>query len=112
VYAQQSFGVRQLVRDARDATEVARRERTAPAYEHAALQWTSVLRQVKGAPAWDAGFQHVSALREAYHLEPAAERGGRLRSAMAAFLATAPDSLPERATVTHWQAELSASPGR
>jgi hypothetical protein len=108
VYAGQTFGVRQLARDARDATSVARRERTAPAFEHAAKQWATVLRQVKGAPAWDSGFQHVSALRAAYQLEPTSDRAGRLRSAMAAFLATAPATLPEHATVARWKADLDA----
>jgi hypothetical protein len=106
VYAGQTFGVRQLARDAHEATAVARRERTAPAFENAAKQWATVLRQVKGAPAYDASFQYVSALRAAYQLESTGERAGRLRSAMAAFLAIAPATLPERATVERWKAEL------
>jgi len=112
VYAEQSFDIRQLVRDAREATSVARREHTAPAFEHAAKQWAAVLGQVKGAPAWDAGFQHVAALREAYRSAPTGDRGRRLRSAIAAFLATAPATLPERATVERWQAESNATPSR
>ena len=112
VYAEQSFGVRQLVRDARDATSVARRERTATSFERAAKQWGAVMGQVKGAPADDARFQYVSALREAYHLEPTVERERGLRSAITAFLALAPASLPERATVERWQKELNAAPGR
>ena len=112
VYAAQSAGIRQLVRDARDATSVAHRERTAPAYERAAKDWASVLGQVKGAPADDARFQYVSALRAAYQLEPTSEREGRLRSAITAFLALTPAKLPERATVERWEAELNAAPGR
>ena len=112
VYADQSFGVRQLVRDAREATEVALREHTAPAFEHAAKQWATVARQVKGAPAYDAGFHYVYALRLAYQSEPSSERGGRLRSAMAAYLATTPATLPERATVQAWRAQLDAQPNR
>jgi anti-sigma factor RsiW len=112
VYAEQSFGVRQLVRDARDATSVARRERTASSFERAAKQWAAVMGQVKGAPADDARFQYVSALREAYHLEPTVERERGLRSAITAFLALAPASLPERATVERWQKELNGASGR
>ena len=111
VYAEQSSGIRQLVRDAREATSMAQRERTAPAFENAAKQWAAVMGQVKGAPAYDANFQYVAALREAYQLEPTSDRERRLRSAFSAFLATAPATLPERATVTRWQAELKASPG-
>ena len=112
VYVDQSFGIRQLVRDAREATAVASREHTAPAFENAAKQWATVARQVKGAPAYDASFQYVHVLREAYQLEPTGERAGRLRSAMTAFLAIAPASLPERATVERWQAELNAPSSR
>ncbi|HXS81203.1 MAG TPA: carboxypeptidase regulatory-like domain-containing protein [Methylomirabilota bacterium] len=112
VYSGQSFGVRQLVRDARDVTSVARRERTAPRFEQAAKQWAAVLGQVKGAPADDARFQYVSALREAYHLEPTRDREARFRSAITAFLALAPATLPERATVTRWEAELNGASGR
>jgi len=112
VYAGQSSGVRQLVRDARDATSVARRERTAQGFERAAKQWAAVLGQVQGAPADDARFQYVSALRDAYQLEPTADREGRLRSAITAFLALAPATLPERATVARWEAELSGATGR
>jgi anti-sigma factor RsiW len=101
VYAGQSSGVRQLVRDARDATSVARRERTAPGFERAAKQWAAVLGQVKGAPADDARFQYVSALRDAYQLEPTADREGRLRSAITAFLALAPPHCP---SVQRWRA--------
>ena len=112
VYEGQSSTIRQLVLDAREATSVARREHTAPGFESAAKKWAAVQGQVKGAPAYDASFQVVSSLRSAYQLEPTSERGGRLRSAIAAFLATAPATLPERATVEHWQAELKAPPGR
>ena len=69
-----------------------------------------VAGQVKGAAADDARFQYVSALREAYQLEATTDRATRLRSAYAAFLAVAPDSLPERVTVVRWQKELGASP--
>jgi hypothetical protein len=112
IYADQSYGVRQLVRDAREAASVAQREHTAPSFENAAKQWAAVLRQVKGAPADDARFQYVSTVRTAYQLEPTRDREGRLRSAITAFLALAPASLPERATVERWQAELNGSPGR
>jgi hypothetical protein len=112
VYAGQSFGVRQLVSDAREATSVARRERTAPGFENAAKQWAAVLGQVKGAAADDARFQYISALRAAYQLEPTRERESRLRSAITSFLALAPASLPERATVVRWQAELNGASGR
>jgi hypothetical protein len=112
VYAGLSSGVRQLVRDARDATTVAHRERTARAYERAAKDWASVLGQVKGAPADDARFQYVSALRAAYQLEPTSDREARLRSAITAFLALAPATLPERATVERWETELNGAPGR
>ena len=71
-----------------------------------------MLGQVKGAPADDARFQYVSALREAYHLEPTRDREARLRSAITAFLALAPATLPERATVTRWEAELNGASGR
>jgi len=110
VYASLSSGVRHLVSDAREATAVARRERTAPSFESAAKQWATVAGQVKGAAADDARFQYVSALREAYQLEATTDRATRLRSAYAAFLAVAPDSLPERVTVVRWQKELGASP--
>jgi carboxypeptidase family protein/putative zinc finger protein len=112
VYAGQSSGVRLLVRDAREATAVARREHTAPSFETAAKQWAAVLGQVKGAPADDARFQYVSALRAAYQLQPTSEREARLRSAITAFLALAAASLPERATVQRWESELNGSPGR
>ena len=112
VYADQSSGIRQLVRDAREATAIAQREHTAPAFERAAKDWAAVLRQVKGAPADDARFQYVSTLRSAYQLEPTSEREGRLRSAITAFLTLTPETLPERATVARWQAELDAAPGR
>jgi hypothetical protein len=111
-YASQSSGIRQLARDAREATAIAQREHTAPAFERAAKDWSTVLRQVKGAPADDARFQHVSTLRSAYQLEPTAEREGRLRKAITAYLALTPETRPERATVARWQAELDAAPGR
>jgi hypothetical protein len=38
VYAEQSSGIRQLVRDAREAMAIAQREHTAPAFENAAKQ--------------------------------------------------------------------------
>jgi hypothetical protein len=111
-YAGLSFGIHQLVRDARDATVIAQHEATATSYEKAAKQWAAVLGQVKGAPAHDASFQYVAALRTAYQLDPTSTREGRLRSAMKAFLATTPLTLPEHATVTRWLAELDAAPGR
>ena len=111
VYAGQSFGIRQLVRDARDATAVAHHDRTAPSYETAAKQWVAVMGQVKGAPAYDARFQYVDMLRQAYQLEPTNERASRLGSSYAAFLATVPDSLPAWATVKGWQRQLQAPPG-
>jgi hypothetical protein len=111
-YAGQSSGIRQLARDARAATAIAQREQTAPAFERAAKDWSTVLRQVKGAPADDARFQHVSTLRSAYQLEPTAEREGRLRKAITAYLALTPETRPERATVARWQAELDSGPGR
>jgi hypothetical protein len=91
-YASQSPGIRQLARNAREATAIAQREHTAPAFERAAKDWSTVLRQVKGAPA--------------------AEREGRLRKAITAYLALTPETRPERATVARWQAELDAAPGR
>jgi len=111
-YASQSSGIRQLARDAREATAIAQREHTAPAFERAAKDWSTVLRQVKGAPADDARFQHVSTLRSAYQLEPTAEREGRLRKAITAYLALTPETRSERATVARWQAERDAAPGR
>ena len=107
VYADLSSGIRQLVRDARDATAIAQREHTAPAFENAARQWAAVVGQVKGAPADDARFQYVSALRTAYQLQPTSERQGRLGKAIDAFLALAPATLPERATVARWKADLN-----
>jgi hypothetical protein len=115
VYAGLSSGIHQLVADARAATAVAQRKRTAPDFENAASQWATVLRQVsqvKGAPTYDASFQYVGALRSAYQLEPTSERDRRLRSAIAAFLASVPATRPERATVERWQAELNAPPDR
>ena len=63
---------------------------------------------LSGAPGWEAGFQSLSALREAHRLEPSTTLAARLRAAMAAFVAAVPHSLPERATVLRWQAELSS----
>ena len=108
VYAEQSSGVRQLVRDAREAMAIAQREHTAPAFENAAKRWATVLGQVTGAPADDARFQYVSALRSAYQLEPTSEREVRLGKAIDAFLALAPATLPERATVERWKTELNS----
>jgi hypothetical protein len=45
-------------------------------------------------------------------LEPTAEREGRLRKAITAYLALTPETRPERATVARWQAELDSGPGR
>ena len=111
VYAGQSYGIRQLVRDARDATAVARHERTAPSFETAARHWAAVMGQVKGAPAYDARYQYVDMVRQAYQLDPTSERASRLGSSYAAFLATVPDSLPAWATVKGWQQQLQVPPG-
>jgi hypothetical protein len=106
VYEGQPRGVRALVEEARAASVIAQREHTAESHETAAKAWADVALQVHGAPAFDSRFRYLSALREAYHLAPTDERGARLRSGLAAFVATAPASLPERATVQRWQAEL------
>jgi hypothetical protein len=41
-------------------------------------------------------------------LEPTSERAARLGKAIDAFLALAPATLPERATVERWKTELNS----
>jgi hypothetical protein len=111
-YEGQPRGVQALVDEARAASAIAQRDRTVESHETAAKAWADVALHVHGAPAFDARFRYLTALREAYHLAPTDERGARLRSGLAAFVATAPASLPERATAQRWQAELNAPTNR
>jgi len=112
LYEKQPRGVRALVEEARAASAIAQRDHTVESHEKAAKAWADVALQVHGAPAFDSQFRYLTALRDAYHLAPTDERGSRLRSGLAAFVATAPASLPERATVQRWQAELNAPSDR
>ena len=109
VYADQPDFICKAVKEAREASAIAAREHTAASYERAADGWAAISVLVVGPPSHDARFQSLFAIREAYHAEPTPERASRLRSALAAFMASSPPSLPERATVQRWQAELRSS---
>ena len=112
VYAGQPEEIRDAVAAAREATGVARRERSAAGFEKAADLWTAVGARLSGAASYDARFQSLAALREALRAEPTADRAARLRQELAAFVAASPRSLPERATAVRWQSELRSTWGR
>ncbi len=106
VYADQPSEVRLAVTQAREADMLARREGTALAYERSAEGWTRLAARVSGAAVHDARFHALASLRAAYRSEPTPARLDRLAAALAAFAASAPRTLPERATALRWQAEL------
>jgi len=107
VYAGASGDVREAVERARTLLATAKRDRSAAGLDEAVLQWERVAASVTGAAEWDARFQALSARREALSLAPGEARLAFFRARLTAFLASAPDSLPERATAQRWQAELS-----
>lgn len=106
LYATQPPAIRLAVTQARRTTEQARRERTASSYERAADRWEKVGARIDGKPGWDARFQGIAALREAYRLEPTSARATRLRARLAAFVEMVPETLPERTTALRWMSEL------
>jgi len=106
VYADAPPAVREAVERARVALAGARRDRSAAGLDEAVAQWERVAASVVGAGEWDARFQALSARREALSLAPSETRLAFFRARLTAFLATAPDSLPERATAQRWQTEL------
>ncbi len=108
VYATQSASVRQAVTGAREALIRARRERTAASYERAADRWERVGVLTTGQSSYDARFQGLGALREAYRLERSEARRTRLLSRLVTFIASAPETLPERATALRWQAAIES----
>jgi hypothetical protein len=112
VYADQPAEIRLAVTQARDADELARREGSALAYERSAEAWTGIASRSAGAAALDARFHALASMRAAFRTEPTAARRDRLRAALAAFVATAPRTVPERDTAIRWQAELPNTTGR
>ena len=107
VYARESDSVRNAVAKARERTTIARRDRSGDAWEAAASSWDGIAAMVSGHAGYDARFQSVSALREAWRAAPTPARAERLRARMAAFIAATPRTLPERATVLRWRGELA-----
>jgi hypothetical protein len=112
VYARQPADVRLAVVQAREADALARREGTSLAYERAAEGWTRLASRVSGDAMLDARFHALASLRAAYRTEPTPARWDRLSAAIAAFVASAPRTLPERETAIRWQAELPARGGK
>lgn len=108
LYAAEPDSVRAAVAQARQRTAIARREHTAEAWEAAASSWDRVAAKAAAYAATDARFQSLSALREAWHATPTTARAERLRVSLAAFVAGAPATLPERATAVRWQQELAS----
>lgn len=105
VYEHESAVLRDAVSGAREAAAIAARERTPEAWERAAGRWRAIAAATTGAPAYDASFRELSALREAMTLSPTSERAARFKQAAAAFVAGTPRTLPERATVQRWNIE-------
>src|SRR5439155_396909 len=93
-------------------TAIARRERSAEAWEVASTRWDAVAaglaaRAGAAGPArYAARFQSLAALREAWRVAPTPERTDRLIAALGEFLTRAPRTLPERATAARWQADM------
>jgi hypothetical protein len=110
VYASQPAEIRLAAADARSATDRARREGTAGAYERAASRWERIGAMATGQAMYDARFQAIAALREAHRLAPTWDRASHLRARLAQFVAIAPRTLPERDTAVRWQGELAARP--
>lgn len=111
-YAAEPESVRVTVAAARERSKRADSTRTVQAYESAAESWNQLGASLRGKPAWDARYQHLVMLREAYRVAATPARGERLRAGLAAFAAAAPRDLPERARVIRWQTELDGAPDR
>ena len=110
LYATQSAAVQQALHVAREASETARRVRTAAAYEKAFEHWDNLAGRITGPASYDARFQAMSALRMANKLEPTLYRASVLRSRLIAFLALVPDSLPEYGAAQRWKTEMGSAP--
>jgi hypothetical protein len=109
LYAAEPDSVRAAVAQARQRTAIARREHTAEAWEAVASSWDRVAAGAAARAGSDARFQSLSALREAWLATPTPARAERLRARLAAFVAGAPATLPERATAVRWQQELATA---
>jgi hypothetical protein len=107
VYVDEPDSVRNAVAQARVRAAIARRERSSDAWEAAASSWDGIAAMARRNAGYDARFQSLSALREAWRVAPTPARAERLRSRLAAFIAATPRTLPERATALRWQGELA-----
>jgi hypothetical protein len=105
-YVTQPAKVREAVAVAREAAQLARRDRSADAMDEAALRWDAVAALVTGAVLHDARFQALSLRREALSTTPTTGRLMRFNSELDWFLAHTPRGLPEYATASGWKSTL------